>query len=77
MSNNMLGGIPRRWVNVCIAKRNLLDISKIHAASFTFTNHLGASLCILNGVVEDRRFLMMVSRASYQVVQIQRMETSI
>ena len=27
----MLGGIPRRWVHVCIAKRNLLDISEIHA----------------------------------------------
>ena len=31
------------------------------------------SLCPLNGVVEDRRFLMMVSRGSYQVVQVQRM----
>ena len=29
---NMLGGIPRRWVHVCIAKRNLLDISEIYAA---------------------------------------------
>ena len=36
---NMLGGIPRKWVHVFIAKRNLLEISKIHAASFTFTNH--------------------------------------
>ena len=33
---NMLGGIPRRWVHVCIAKRNLLDISEIHAAGFTY-----------------------------------------
>ena len=48
---------------MCIAKRNLLDISEIYAASPAFTNHLGASLCILNGVVEDRRFLRVVSEA--------------
>ena len=46
---------------MCIAKRNLLDISEIHAAGSAFTNHLGASLCLLNGVVEDRRFLWVVS----------------
>ena len=57
----MLGGIPRKWVHVCIAKRNLLDISEIHATGSAFTNHLGASLCLLNGVVEDRRFLWVVS----------------
>ena len=48
---------------MCIAKRNLLDISEIHATSFTFTNHLGAFLCILHGVVEDRRFLRVVFEA--------------
>ena len=58
---------------MCIAKRNLLDISEIYAAGSAFTNHLEASLCLLNGVVEDRRFLMMDSRGSYQVVQVQRM----
>ena len=31
------------------------------------------SLCLLNGVVEDRRFLRVVSKGSYQVVQVQRM----
>ena len=59
----MLGGIPRKWVHVCIAKRNLLEISEIYAAGPAFTNHLGASSCILNGVVEDRRFLRVVSEA--------------
>ena len=48
---------------MCIAKRNLLDISEIYAAGPAITNHLGASLCILNGVVEDRRFLRVVSEA--------------
>ena len=48
---------------MCIAKRNLLDISEIYAAGPAFTNHLGASLCILNGVVGDRRFLRVVSEA--------------
>ena len=33
----------------------------------------GGFLMPLNGVVEDRRFLMMVSRGSYQIVQVQRM----
>ena len=46
---------------MCIAKRNLLDISKIYAAGSAFTNHLGASLCLLNGVLEERRFLCVVS----------------
>ena len=36
-------------------------------------SRMEVSLCPLNGVVEDRRFLMMVSRGSYQVVQVQRM----
>ena len=36
-------------------------------------SRMEVSLCLLNGVVEDRRFLMMVSRGSYQVVQVQRM----
>ena len=31
----------------------------------------GGFLMPLNGVVEDRRFLMMVSRGSYQIVQVQ------
>ena len=48
---------------MCIAKRNLLDISEIYAAGPAFTNHLGASLCILNGVVKDRRLLKVVSEA--------------
>ena len=48
---------------MCIAKRNLLDISEIHATSSAFTNNLGTSLCILNGVVEDRRFLSVVFEA--------------
>ena len=65
----MLGGIPRRWVYVCIAKRNLLDISEIHAAGFTFNNHLEASLCIQHGVMEDRRFLRMVFIGSYKHTQ--------
>ena len=39
----------------------------------TFTYHLWVSLCFLNEVMEDRRFLMMVSRGPYQVVQVQRM----
>ena len=47
---------------MCIAKRNLLDISEIYTAGSTFTNHLEASLCLLNGVVEDRRFLRVVSK---------------
>ena len=47
---------------MCIAKRNLLDISEIYAAGSAFTNHLEASLCLLNGVVEDRRFLRVVSK---------------
>ena len=68
----MLGGIPRRWVHVCIAKHNLLDISEIYVAGSAFTNHLRASLCILNEVVEDRRFLRVVSRGSYRVVQVQK-----
>ena len=62
---NMLGGIPRRWVHVCIAKRNLLDISEIHAAGFPFINDLEASFCIQHGVMEDRRFLRMVFIGSY------------
>ena len=37
-----------------VARRNLLGISKIHTATFTFTNHLGASLCLLNGIVEGQ-----------------------
>ena len=48
---------------MCIAKRNLLDISEIYAAGSAFTNHLEASLCLLNGVVEDKRFLKVVSKA--------------
>ena len=52
-------------LHVCIAKRNLLDISEIHAASFMFTNHLEASLCIQPGAMEDRRFLRMVFIGSY------------
>ena len=51
----MLGGIPRRWVHVCIAKRNLLDISEIHAAGFPFINNLEASFCIQHGLY---RFLL-------------------
>ena len=47
----MLGGIPRRWVHVCIAKRNLLDISEIHAAGFPFINDLEASFCIQHAEV--------------------------
>ena len=34
MNRNMLGGLPKKWVHMCIAKRNLLDISEIHATSF-------------------------------------------
>ena len=48
---------------MCIAKRNLLDISEIYAVGPEFTNHLGASLCILNGVLEDRRFQRVVFEA--------------
>ena len=55
----MLGGIPRRWVHVCIAKRNLLDISEIYAARLRI--YQPSSLCLPNGVVEDRRFLRLVS----------------
>ena len=40
----------------------LIDISEIYAAGSAFTNHLEASLCLLNGVVEDRRFLRVVSK---------------
>ena len=39
MNRNMLGGLPKKWVHMCIAKHNLLHISPIHAAGFTFTNH--------------------------------------
>ena len=35
----MLGGFSGKWVHLCIAKYNLLDISKIRATGFTFTNH--------------------------------------
>ena len=56
----MFGGLPRKWVQVCIARRNLVDIFEIHIASFTFTNNLGASICILNWVVEERKFLRVV-----------------
>ena len=66
---NMLGGIPRRWVHVCIAKRNLLDISEIHAAGFRFINHLEASLCIQHGVLEDKMSMRVISIGSYQLVQ--------
>ena len=36
-------------------------------------SRLAGSLCLLNGVVEDRRFLRVVYRGSYQVVHVQRM----
>ena len=35
-------------------------------------SRMDISLCPLNGVVEDRRFLRVVSRGPYQVVQVQR-----
>ena len=58
---------------MCIAKRNLLDISEIYAAGSAFTNHLEASLCIQPGAMEDRRILRVICRGHHQVVQVQRM----
>ena len=46
----------------------LLDI---YSANPAFANHLGASSCFLNWVVEDRRFLRI--KGSFQIVKVQSM----